>query len=317
MMKTFLQQPSITVIALVVLLSGCRPGGDTPAPGRGVPVTVQTPAFKKYWYDGEAELSRYKLQQIRYGQVREGEAVLVFVTEDFLTGPQVKLESERNGREAETVLKLNFMRDFVTGIYDYHVMTSTFSPVETGRYPHALKVASSTQEWCGTTYAQLNLRGGTYRVTGHSYFEGEADYERTLDETWLEDELWTQLRLSPELLPEGTIDIIPAAFSVRTSHSGWSVQRAEASRAPWTGEDMPGDSLMQYRLRYPDAGRSLTIVYEPAPPYRIAGWVERQRTRGGDTLRATSVRTHLVKTAYWKQNASSDEMLRTQLGLDR
>ena len=41
--------------------------------------------FDTYWYQGLAELSRYDLKQSRYGQVRQGEAVLVYVTEDFST----------------------------------------------------------------------------------------------------------------------------------------------------------------------------------------------------------------------------------------
>lgn len=303
--------------AIVLLLAVFAACSGRPSPQAVSGIKVQTRAFRDYWYAGKAELNRYDLQQISYGQVRDGEAVLIFVTEDFLTGKQVKLESPRNGREAATVLKLNFLKEFVTGIYKYSVMTSTFTPVETGRYPHALKVASSSQEWCGTTYSQLNLRDGGYEVTGHSYFEDKADYETTLDVAWLEDELWTQLRLSPELLPEGKIEIIPASFAVRTSHDGWSVQQAVASRGPWKGEGMPGDSLMQYRLRYPDGGRTLTIVYEPAPPYRIAGWIETQPTRGGDTLRARSVRTHSIKNAYWKHNANSDETMRQQLGLQQ
>ncbi|MEM6726422.1 MAG: septum formation inhibitor Maf, partial [Bacteroidota bacterium] len=33
--------------------------------------------FKQYWYNGEAELSSYSLQQARYGEIHEGEAVMV------------------------------------------------------------------------------------------------------------------------------------------------------------------------------------------------------------------------------------------------
>ena len=39
--------------------------------------------FKGYWYAGKAEVSSYKLEQARYGEIREGNAVLVYVTEDF------------------------------------------------------------------------------------------------------------------------------------------------------------------------------------------------------------------------------------------
>lgn len=279
-------------------------------------VEVQTQQFKDYWYAGEAELNHYDLQQIRYGEVREGDAILIFVTEDFLTDKQVKLESPKDGRATETVLKLNFLREFVTGIYQYNVMTSTFTPVNINENPRSLKVSSSSQEWCGVTYSQLNLRSGQYEVTGHSYFENEADYETTLDAAWLENELWTQLRLSPELLPEGEIDIIPAGFAVRSSHDGWAVQKATATKQEWSGGDMPGENLMSYAINYEDAGRSLEIVYESEAPYRIAGWIETQQSGNGEMLEARSVRTHSIKEPYWEQNSNADEDLRKKLGLE-
>lgn len=279
------------------------------------PVEIQTQAFKDYWYAGEAELSHYDLQQIRYGEVRDGDAILVFVTEPFLTNKQVKLESEAEGREVQTVLKLNFLKEFVTGIYKYNVMTSTFTPVNANQYPRSLKVASSSQEWCGLTYSQLNLRGGKYRVTGHSYFEGEADYLVTLDATWLEDEIWTQLRLSPQLLPEGEISIVPGSFANRTSHTAWAVEKAIATKEKWTGDGMPGDSLRAYTVDYVDRNRKLIIVYESEAPYRIAGWIQSQQTRNGETLEARSVRTSIITEPYWQLNSNSDESYRKKLGL--
>jgi hypothetical protein len=276
---------------------------------------MSNPEFKEYWYTGEAEISRYDMQEIRYGEVRDGNAVLVFVTEDFLTDKQVKLESPRNGRSTASVLKLNFMKEFITGIYKYNMMTAVFTPVGYEKRPRSLKVQSSSQEWCGMTYFQLNLRGDAYDIQGHSYFEQEGDYETSLDTVWLEDELWTKLRLSPNLLPTGDIEIIPGAFSVRQSHSGWTVEQATARLEHWKGEGFQGDNLMAYTLDYKNKGRTLTIVYEKQFPHKITGWEETQMTRSGDTLTARSVRTHTINTPYWKQNATSDEDLRKKLGL--
>lgn len=318
MMKLELLRNSILAIVALGLITAC--GGEEPSSNNGIAdlpdVTVQNQDFKDYWYAGEAELNRYDLERIRYGEIREGHAMMIFVTEDFLTEPQVKLESPADGRPHETVLKLNHLEEFMTGIYEYKVMTSTFTPISVNEHPRSLKVSHSTQEWCGVTYSQLNLRDGQYQVTGHSYFENEADYEASLDALWLEDELWTKLRLSPRLLPEGEINIIPASFSIRRSHDNWAVENAVATKEKWTGSEMPGDSLMSYKLEYPDAARSLTIVYESQSPYRIAGWVETQQTRGGDMLRATSVRTHSIKAPYWQMNSNADEQMRQKLGFD-
>ena len=85
--------------------------------------------FGDYWYRGLAEITSYTLQQSRYGEVHNGEAVLIFVTEDFSGQKQVKLDDpEKAGKDAIKVLKMNALRKFNTGVYPYTVMTSTFSP---------------------------------------------------------------------------------------------------------------------------------------------------------------------------------------------
>ncbi|HSI78817.1 MAG TPA: hypothetical protein VK957_23185, partial [Lunatimonas sp.] len=83
-----------------------------------------------YWYNGEAEISAFDLTQYRYGESREGEAVLIFVTEDLSKKKQVKLDNPQDaGRDAVKVLKLNMTKSFTTGIYPYNMMLSVFSPV--------------------------------------------------------------------------------------------------------------------------------------------------------------------------------------------
>ena len=48
--------------------------------------------FSDYWYAGKAELTSYHLTQSRYGGLHDGDAVLIFVTEDFSKDKQVKLD---------------------------------------------------------------------------------------------------------------------------------------------------------------------------------------------------------------------------------
>jgi len=59
-----------------------------------------------YWYQGKAEISSYQLEQARYSDVHPGEAVLVFVTEDFLTDKQVKNDNYTNKNSA----LINFLK---------------------------------------------------------------------------------------------------------------------------------------------------------------------------------------------------------------
>ncbi|MBK9488612.1 MAG: hypothetical protein IPO07_07345 [Haliscomenobacter sp.] len=102
------------------------------------PVKRDNIGLGPYWFEGKAEISHYTLSQNRYRDVHPGEAVLVFVTEPFLTDKQVKNEKGQL-ENSTTVLKLNAIQRFTTGIYDYSVMTSVFTPEDLKRYPHSSK----------------------------------------------------------------------------------------------------------------------------------------------------------------------------------
>ena len=136
---------------------------STKTPEKTITLRNLSKEFKEYWYSGEAEITSYSLLQERYGEIREGTAVNVFVTEDFLPEEQVKANnaSEKN----ISVMKLNQMKNFNTGIYPYSIMGSTFSPITNSG--HALKVSAGVQEWCGQVYMQLNNREN-FEIESHS-----------------------------------------------------------------------------------------------------------------------------------------------------
>ena len=165
---------------------------------------VDSEEFKNYWYGGKAEITTYKLEQARYGELHEGYSVLVFVTEDFSKSNQVKLDNPQDAKGDDVkVLKLNRIKKFDTGIYSYSMMDSVFTPVYVDEYPSSLKVSSSSQEWCGNTFMQLNLGYSGYEVSTYSYFESEGDRKFSLQKEILEDELWTRrLILTPD--PSGS-----------------------------------------------------------------------------------------------------------------
>jgi len=256
--------------------------------------------WKDYWYAGKAEITSYKLSQSRYGELRDGTAALIFVTEEFLPDAQVK--ANRQGAENIPVLKLNFTKNFITGIYPYSVMNSTFYPVKDKM--HALKVSQSMQEWCGHIYTQLNNRE-QFEIKSHSYFEGQADKEFTLDKSILENELWTQLRIDPKALPVGNIEVIPSLEFIRMNHGELKPYKVEATRTDTT-----------YTLHYPEIERTLVITYNGAFPYEIEKFEETtkdRRTGKPTTTTATKIKT--IKSPYWGKNSVADEKIREELGL--
>jgi hypothetical protein len=243
------------------------------------------------------------LEQARYGEIHKGDAVLIFVTEPFLTDKQVKLDSGKSP-SAISVLKLNLTKKFYTGIYPYSLMTSTFSPVDFQKQ-RTLKVSSSTQEWCGQTYSQLNFRNNGYHALLHSYFQDEADQDLNLKATWLEDELWTRIRLAPETLPVGDLEMIPALQFVRLGHVDLKVEPATATRKR--------DGKMEiYTVQYKNLKRTLTIRFDATFPYAIQSWEE--KSPGGFGPNAPILTTLLLD--YWNKHNNAHAPLRKKLGLN-
>ena len=258
--------------------------------------------FKNYWYHNEAEISSYKLEQARYGEMRQGTAVLVFVTEPLLREEQVK--ADKNNVSNISVLKLNATKNFHTGIYPYSIMQSVFYPVANNQ--HALKISCSVQEWCGQVYMQLNNHSD-FELTSHSYFEGEADEDFNLEPSILENELWTQLRINPKSLPTGTIEVIPSFEFLRLRHIPLKAYSATATLTD-----------NSYSISYSDLERSLVIYFNPQFPYDIEGWEETFISGHGDkakelTTKATRMKT--IKSDYWNKNSNSDDNLRQTLQL--
>jgi len=278
---------------------------------------VDSQDFKDYWYDGKAEITSYKLEQARYGELHEGYVVLVFVTEDFSKSKQVKLDHPQNAKGDDVkVLKLNRIKKFDTGIYRYSMMDSVFTPVYMDEYPNTLKVTSSSQEWCGNIFTQLNLDSNGYEVRSFSYFESEGDRTFSLQKEVLEDELWTRIRLEPESLPVGRIKIIPAAMASRLTHKELEVEIAEAS----LGQNPDDSNLMNYKLVYDDSGRTMKITFSKTFPYEIISWEETYLSGFGanaKTLTTRATRNKVLISDYWNQNKPLDRVLREKLGLNR
>ena len=265
------------------------------------------PEFNKYWYSGKAELNSYDLRQERYGELRDGEVVLVFVTEPFSAQKQVKLDyPQRAGTDKVDVMKLNHLRKFPTGIYDYSVLTSTFTPLDTKQHPYTLKSTTSIQEWCGQTFTQFNLNNNQYKLTQYSYFESEADSAEKITAALLEDELMTRIRINEGVLPEGEIELIPSTIYSRFAHNDISPTKAKITKSM-------SDTKMTYTVDYNEINRRLIIDVEHAFPYKILGWSE----ENGSQLITTATLRKTLMEPYWNQNSVAHESKRATFQLDK
>jgi hypothetical protein len=286
------------------------PVAEAPAGAAGSQTGRAAPdSFGAFWYAGLAELTAYRLTQARYGELREGTATLIYVTEPFSRRRHVKVDDpDRAGADATTVLKLNATREFLTGIYPYSMMTSVFTPVEAGQ--RTLKVTTSSQEWCGHTFTQLNRSARGWRLRAFSYFESESDRSLALPDVWLEDEVWTTLRLDPAALPVGGVRMLPSTLYQRLSHTPYQAQEAVARLEP----DSASADMRVYTVEYPALGRTLAIRFRAEFPHEVEGW-EETYPDGGQLLTSRAEATGRQRLAYWELNARGDEIWRDSLGL--
>jgi len=284
----------------LVFLNGCKEDSidEVLLPERSL-----SEEFKGYWFNGEAEITSYKLDQSRYGESREGTAVLIYVTEEFLPDAQVKANTKSD--KTIPIFKLNATKNFNTGIYPYSIMQSTFYPLE-GK-SHALKISASIQEWCGQVYMQLN-NGEGFKVRSHSYFEGEADQDLTLSKTHLENEVWTQLRIDPDLLPTGEISMFPSFEFLKLAHKEIKAYDALA-------EFYQDGEWSVYKISYQELKRDLKIYYLNLAPYTIEKWQEKTEVNG-KSFTTTATKIKKIKSDYWNKNSNNDLHLREQLNLN-
>lgn len=256
--------------------------------------------FNQYWYDGNAEITSYKLSQVRYGEIHEGRAVTIFVTEDFLPEKQVKADyqNEKN----IPVLKLNSTKKFLTGVYPYSLMTSTFSPVDNDIHP--LKITFSSQEWCGNTFMQLNNRKN-FEIDFYSYFESNSDKKLSLEKNVLENSFWNLARINPYQIKKGRYKIIPSFEFLTLNHKKIKPYDAEVNL-------LKQDNLLNLTIYYPELKRKLILNLTEDFPFTIESW-EEHMVRGQKKLVTKAEKIEKIKVKYWNKNSNKDKIIREKL----
>lgn len=313
----------LTLLSLFCLfaLAACSAPQDSSSPQTASakpvpPVQGHFPGgLYEYWYEGLAEINTYELTQARYGELRPGSVTAIFVSEDFLTDKQVKNDNYTNPNSTG-VLKTNLIRRFVTGIYDYSLMSSVFTPAKTDEHPHTLKVTTSMQDWCGQTFTQLNYAGADrWDAQLRSYFEKEGDVNKGLNADFLEDEVFNRIRMNgSDGLPTGSFNVVPSTSYLLMTHKPYQAARATVSVGDYAGDDFTESDLKTYTIDYGSLGRKLEVVFDSASPYVIRGWTEIYPSRG-NTLTTLARLSKQKRAPYWSQNKVSDAPLRAELDL--
>jgi hypothetical protein len=316
-----------TVAGAALALATCMAGAlfvSGAAGAKGASPAPADPSFGSWWHDGKAELDGYRYTVTRYGQRRRGQCVAIYVTEPFSRIKRVKVDDPaRNPKDTFDVLKLNLVRDFQTGIYDYDTMTSLF--VRSSDF-EPVKVSFASTEWCGNVYEELRLDPDLVSQKLSSYFEGESGTQEVprIRDGILEEELFIRLRgLNGEYLSAGesrTVPLLPSAFRRRLTHQPlrWTEARLERTAAPRTVVVPAGRFLViTYSVKIANGAEGFFFV-EAAYPHRIVRW-EWKHPQGGGRWGAdsddTGELTGSERLSYWKLHGEGDEKYLNRLGL--
>lgn len=300
----------LVLLSLSLWLAGGR-AQNRPGGAAYIDPPIADSQFWRTWGDGLAELSSYDLTEPHYGQPRRGVAVTIFVSETFSNSARVKADPGKHPKSDEfPVMKLNLVKDFQTGIYDYNDMTSVFvalDAVNSRRAGTLTKASFSSQEWCGNVFHQLLFDAGGIRSSRHSYFDGEGDQQVTLpypadgvagDGLFL----WARQMAEPRLTPgeSRTVPMLTTLQRVRDSHKAAEWTQAKLTRMKTlTPMTVPAGQFEVEAWVAESAEGKLTVYVETAVPHRIVKW-ESSGGEKGELLGSERMK-------YWKMNGPGGE----------
>jgi hypothetical protein len=282
---------------------------------------AETPGFE-YWQDGKAELDGYRYAVTRYGEERTGQSALVFVTEPFSRSKNVKVDDHtRNPDDTFEVMKLNMVRDFQTGIYDYNTMVSVFSRSEDFE---PVKITFTGAEWCGHVYEELAFGRREIESRLASYFEDESATIAlgSKEGAIAEDNLFVLLRgLRGDFLEPGarrSVPFLASSFHRRLIHQpfGWTEATIErlADRETIT---VPAGTFatMVYVVKVAD-GREGRFFIEDEYPHRVVRWewIPGRGAARGEGYELGEL-TGSSRLAYWRLNHNGAERYLDEIGL--
>lgn len=273
--------------------------------------------FENHWYDGNAELATYRIEEMRYGEMRTGVRTMVFVTEPMRLSTYIKPDTKLSRDEQIDVVKLNDLLKFPTGVYDYSIMTSTFAAVEEKKgipLMSAMKVAFSGQEWCGMVYERYIRERNAFTGELFSYFESEGERQFTLpldNSPEPEENLWILIReMKGQFLKTGgsrRFALIPSVWHRRKSHTPVRVVDAVVRKSNPTEVTTTLGTFDAHEFTWSYEDGTTSVLVEEAWPHRILSWKERD----GSTGYVMKIR----REPYWRIHDNDDLHVRDSLAL--
>jgi hypothetical protein len=289
-------------ILLAAALQGCGAGAPGAAAPRAPAAVGSLPsrfASDPLWDDGRAEVNAYEARVRRYGVLREFTAYHIIVKEDLSRGQLVKADPGHAPDDLVTVLKLNQILEFRTGIYNYNQMASTFHDRAS---MELLKFSLTSFEWCGNTFKEYLRRGGSGTLHVHTYWDGmaRADYDLPVGpDVLFYDELPLRLRALPQEVGTSiVIRLVPPQIESRAPRP--EIRSAALRAAAEERVVVPAGAFAALRWELRAGGVAPESFWlGRAFPWPLLAW---EKPDGGGLRLAASERL-----AYWELNRPGDE----------
>lgn len=304
-----------TMSCLLLIAQGCAPvsadGDPNPPPSTSQRADADVPVHAgetnslgrlKIWDDGLSEMCYFDATDRIYDTERRYTRVTM-VNREWLD-PTTRVKSDRpiTGGDNSTadqrtaVLKLNIAEEIPTENYNYRLLVTVFLNRDTLELE---KLTASSQEWCGATFSQWIRQPGGLVIRSFSYFDGEADQTRTLENgvgVYPPDAL---LLIARNVVANSRDVRIRLGPKVRSNHAATDlvltglVSRAESLNSPF---ECAAGQFDASRVSFTDESGSIrgTFVIESAVPCRLLSYDFHDGTTG--TLRFCERR------AYWDRN---------------
>src|SRR5258706_472964 len=151
---------------------GC---GGRPPEAATAPTTAPFGAGR-LWDDGRAEIDAYEAAVRRDGLPRKFTAYLIVVKEDLSRKSLAKADPGHDPADLVTVLKLNHVLDYRTGISSCRQTATCYFDRDS---MELLKLSLASSDWSGSTYKEFQRRdgGGLLRVHTDRDDPAEASYD--------------------------------------------------------------------------------------------------------------------------------------------
>jgi hypothetical protein len=280
---------------------GVAGGCSAPRDARGaaaLPTTAAAPGTAlgalAVWDNGLAEMAYYDARYTIYGEPRQYTRVQLVNREWFDPDSGVKVSPDTPG--AVEVFKLNIAEEVPTENYNYRFLTTVFAERDT-LAPR--KLATSSQEWCGTTYKHARWRDDGLNVRSFSYFAGEAEETAALPASVMPFEatfLLVRQYVAAGAAPEEPVSLLPP---LRSNHGIGARAAAPGEFTLGAAEELttPAGSGAARPVTLSHRGQTYRYWVQASPPYLLLRY---QGPGEGMELAA------FERRAYWDQAWESD-----------